>query len=156
MKSLLRVVVVMAICASSLVGCATTVALTPAEDAINPACAGVVVRLPDTAGGFDRHETNAQGTGAWGSPSEALLYCGVPVPGPSTLPCYLVGDVYWLFDDSQAPNMIYTTYGRTPATKVIVNQQKASPGNVLYDLTSAIDATKPTGHQCTSVADTLD
>jgi Protein of unknown function (DUF3515) len=139
-----------------LAGCATTVALEPAAHATNPACAAVVVRLPDTVADLAQHDTNAQGTGAWGSPTSVILHCGVPVPGPSTLPCVGVGDVYWLLDNSKAPTLVYTTYGRNPATQVVVNQDKASGGVVLLALQDAVDYTAKTGHKCTSLEDTLE
>jgi hypothetical protein len=141
--------------AASLTGCAPSIALQPADNAIDPLCAEVVVRLPDTAGDLERHETNAQGTGAWGTPTGIILRCGVAVPEPtSTLPCVRVGDVYWLRDDVDAPNYIFTTYGRDPATEVIVNQEQASPGTVLYDLESAVAQTAEVG-ACTEIEDSL-
>ena len=158
MKPLFRFVAITAIWGPAFVGltaCTTSVALTPAEHATSADCASVVVRLPDTVGGLGRHETNAQGTGAWGSPSGALLFCGVKVPGPSTLLCYRVNGIDWLFDPKGDPNMSYTTFGRDPAVQVIVNDKVASPGNVLNDLSDAVSQTPATGHQCASVAETL-
>ena len=70
----------------ALTGCAPTVTLEPAADAANPECAEVIVRLPDTVDNNDYRHTDAQGTGAWGDPAAVLLRCGVPVPGPTTLP----------------------------------------------------------------------
>lgn len=117
--------------------------------------------LPETVVDFPSRETNAQGTGAWGSgsgkyPTSVLLRCGVPVPSrASTLPCVLVGDVYWLRDGTDAPTYIFTTYGREPATEVIVTQRSdVSPGAALYDLQNAVDVTKSTA-KCTTVEDSL-
>src|SRR4051794_17572569 len=77
-----------AVAASALLsGCAGTVGMEPAADATDPACADVIVRLPDTAADVDRRETDAQGTGAWGDPASVLLRCGVEPSGPTTLPC---------------------------------------------------------------------
>ena len=85
----------------SLAGCSAVVALTPAEDAKNTACAEVVVRLPDLVAGLDIRKTNAQGTGAWGEPTAVFLRCGVAVPEPTaTLPCGTIEDVDWLIDDT--------------------------------------------------------
>ena len=80
----------------SLVGCAGQVPMTPAKDANNPECASVTVRLPDTVAELKKRETNAQATGAWGTPASVLLTCGVDVPGPTTLPCVSVNDVDWI------------------------------------------------------------
>lgn len=90
----------------------------PGEDANNPLCAEVVAMLPDTVAGEDRRWTNAQATGAWGSPSAVLLTCGVTPPGPSTLRCATVDGVDWIIDESEAPRYRVTTYGRTPAVQV--------------------------------------
>lgn len=155
MKTLLRLTAVAVIALGALTGCAQTVALDPAADAQNKACAEISVRLPDTVAGQALRETNAQGTGAWGSPASVLLRCGVAVPDrASTLPCVLVDDVYWLRDDTQAPNYIFTTYGREPATEVIVNRDKVSPGSALFDLVKAVAASKETA-KCTEIEDSL-
>ena len=143
----------------ALTGCAQAVPVEPAADAENPQCADVVVRLPDTvpgrSGDLDRHETNSQGTGAWGTPSVAILSCGVAVPDPtSTLICVSADGVDWLLDESKAPSILYTTYGRDPAVQVIVNQDEAAPGAVLFELASAVKYTEKLS-ECTEVADSL-
>jgi hypothetical protein len=84
-----------------------------------------------------------------------LLRCGVAIPDrASTLPCVLVEDVYWLRDDADAPNYVFTTYGRDPATEVIVNRDVTSPGSALYDLVDAVGATAETA-ECTEIEDSL-
>jgi hypothetical protein len=115
-----------------------------------------MVRLPEVVGELPLRETNAQGTGAWGSPTSAvLLRCGVDVPEPtSTLPCVLVDDVYWLRDDADAPNYVFTTYGREPATEVVVNRDVISPGAALFELVNAVGASSETG-ACTEIEDSL-
>jgi hypothetical protein len=153
---MLRLTAVGLIALGTLTGCAQTVALSPAENAEDPKCAEIMVRLPDLVGELPLRETNAQGTGAWGSPTSAvLLRCGVDVPDPtSTLPCVLVDNVYWLRDDADAPNYVFTTYGRDPATEVVVNRDKISPGSALYDLVKAVSASTETG-ACTEIEDSL-
>jgi hypothetical protein len=138
-------------------GCTSTVALSPATyDAVNPLCASVVVRLPDTVTELPKRETNAQGTGAWGSPESVLLRCGVEPPQPTaSLPCVLIGEVYWLRDAADAPNYVFTTYGREPATEVIVDADVTAPGAVLYDLESAVATTTSVGG-CTEIEDSLE
>ena len=140
---------------AALTGCAQTVSLEPAADAENAGCAEIMVRLPDTVGGLPLRETNAQATGAWGSPASVLLRCGVAIPDrASTLPCVLVDDVYWLRDDADAPNYVFTTYGREPATEVIVNRDEISPGSALFDLVNSVSATTETA-KCTEIEDSL-
>lgn len=141
----------------SVAACAPTVALDPAENAADPACAAETVALSgftDVAGLAPR-ETNAQATAAWGDPASVVLRCGVESPAPTaTEPCVLVGSVYWLRDGSKAPVYTFTTYGRTPATAVTIDQDVVAPGTVLYAIEPAIAVTKGT-RQCTSVEDTL-
>ncbi|MCU1425762.1 MAG: hypothetical protein JWM51_2053 [Microbacteriaceae bacterium] len=156
MKTKIRLIAAAVIILGTLSGCARTVALNPAENASDTECADVVVRLPETVSDLPIKETNAQGTGAWGADTSAvLLRCGVPVPDPtSTLPCVLVDEVYWLRDDADAPNYVFTTYGRDPAVEVIVDQETVSPGAALYDLANAVSFTTETG-ACTDIEDSL-
>jgi hypothetical protein len=142
--------------ATALSGCSPIVALDPAAHANDPACADVIVRLPDTLENLPKRETDAQSTGAWGDPAQILLRCGVAVPTVSDLPCVQIdNDVYWLRDDAKAPNYVFTTYGRTPAIAVVVDQTKVTPGLVLSDLDAVISFTKPNGRVCSSVEDSL-
>lgn len=140
MRSLFRLTAVTAVAAlatSLLSGCAQPVPMQPAADATNPDCAEIIVRLPDAIDEYLQRETNAQGTGAWGAPAAILLKCGVPIPGPSALPCFTIKGVDWLRDGSEAPNYIFTTYGRDPAVQVIIDGDRAS-SNALSALGNAV------------------
>jgi hypothetical protein len=136
-----------------LTGCTTAVPLEPATDAIDPICANVVVHLPATVANQQERETNAQGTGAWGTPASVLLHCGVDVPGPTTLPCVNINGIDWINDDSKAPLYRFTTYGRTPAVEVVVDSEKVSGSTALSDLTSAVAVVPVNGNACTGIAD---
>jgi hypothetical protein len=126
--------------------------MTTADDANNPDCASVTVRLPDTVAELKKRETNAQATGAWGTPASVLLTCGVEVPGPTTLPCVSVNDVDWIEDDSQAPLYRYTTYGRTPAVEVVIDSGVVSGTTTLVDLGASVSVL-PSTAKCTDLAD---
>ena len=131
--------IVAALTVGVLAGCAPTVTLEPADDAANPACAEVSVRLPDTVAELPRRLTNAQATGAWGEPTGVILRCGVPVPAPTaTLPCVTVDGVDWLRDGTDDPNFVFTTYGRNPAIEVIINSEVVSGFSALNDLARAV------------------
>lgn len=137
----------------SLAGCSAVVALTPAEDAKNTACAEVVVRLPDLVAGLGIRKTNAQGTGAWGDPTAVFLRCGVAVPEPTaSLPCGTIDDVDWLVDDTDAPNYVFTTYGRDPAVEVVLDYDQVSSAEALRDLAGAVGVI-PADRQCIAVED---
>lgn len=138
-----------------LSGCSPIVALKPAPHANDASCADVIVRLPQTVQNLPRRETDAQSTGAWGDPAQVLLRCGVTVPTVSDLICVTVDGTYWLRDDSNAPTYVFTTYGRTPAVAVVIDQRTITPGLVLDNLDSAVSFTKPNGRKCLSIEDSL-
>jgi len=137
----------------SLAGCSAIVPLQAADDANNPGCADVIVRLPDTVADQERRETNAQATGAWGSPTSVLLYCGVEVPSASTQRCIQIDGIYWLVDDSEKPSYVLRSYGREPAIDVVVDTTVTGTTPALMDLSRAVSRTTPNGHACTDLDD---
>jgi hypothetical protein len=142
---------------AGLGGCAGTVSLEAAEAANDPVCAAVSVRLPPTVGGEQRRWTDAQATGAWGSPATVLLTCGVDVPGPSTLRCESVEGVDWLVDESRGEDDLYTftTFGRDPAVEVFIDFNVVSSADVLRALSPMLRQELPiNGRECTAPADT--
>ena len=139
--------------ALTLGACSSTVPLEAASDANNPGCADVTVRLPDTVAGEKRRETNAQATGAWGSPPSVLLYCGVAVPSASTQRCIQVDGIYWLVNGDAAPSYVLTSYGREPAIDVVVDTKVVGATPALMDLARAVSYTRPNGHECTDLSD---
>ncbi len=138
-----------------LSGCAGTVALQPADAANHPACAEVMVRLPDVVADLDRRSTNAQSTAAWGTPASVILRCGLPDTGPSALPCFSVDDVDWLRDDANDPNFAFLTYGRNPAVEVLIDSTAVSGTTVLSDLSIAVGTLEPL-RVCIDATDVLD
>ncbi|TFC40981.1 DUF3515 domain-containing protein [Cryobacterium sp. TmT2-59] len=137
-----------------LTGCTAIVPMEPATDAVNPTCADLIVRLPTTVASLPERETNAQSTGAWGTPSAVLLHCGVDVPAPTTLPCLTVNGIDWIEDDTDAPLYRYTTYGRDPATELVIDSDKVSGSTVLVDLANAVENIPATG-KCLGAEDLL-
>ncbi len=147
----------------TLTACSPTVALDPAPDAPDPACAAVTVRLPDEidegTSKFMQRVTNAQATGAWGDPTVVVLHCGVAVPAPtSDLPCNTVTDDFgnsidWLVDDSKDPIFTFTTYGRTPAVSVTIDYDSIGSASVLDALSSSVSTLPDNGHHCVGLDD---
>ncbi|MFM9918778.1 DUF3515 family protein [Lacisediminihabitans sp. H27-G8] len=129
--------------------CAPTVPLTPAADATNPKCAEIIVRLPQSVVDQPIRETNAQATGAWGNPTSVLLRCGVAQPAPSAS-CSTVNGVDWVVDVSGSPRYVYTTWGRSPATQVVVDTKltQGQEAIILDDLGNAVGSI-PQTKQCT-------
>jgi hypothetical protein len=139
----------------ALAGCASTVSLDPGADANSPGCAQISVRLPDSVADKAKRETDAQGTGAWGDPAAVILRCGVPPIGPTTKPCVTVNGVDWvLMTDPAAKTIVYQTFGRTPATEVVIDHVSGvSDSSVLPEFASAIQ-TIPQTQKCLSTLDT--
>ncbi|SFI28110.1 MULTISPECIES: DUF3515 family protein [Microbacterium] len=140
--------------ALTLTGCATTVSMQPADDANDPLCAEVMVRLPDTLDGQQRLWTDAQSTAAWGDPSAVLVSCGVVPPGPTEAQCITVAGIDWIVDDSAAPRYRITSYGRTPAVEVLTDNEIVAPTTVLDGLATALQQV-PAQRQCTSTSSVL-
>lgn len=139
-----------------LAGCAPTVALEPAADATNPGCAEIMVRLPQTVAGQQIRQTDAQATSAWGSPTAVILTCGVTPPGPTLAHCQNVAGIDWLLDSSKAPVYVFTTFGRTPATRVVVNSNLTDgQGTIIVDELSNAIGSIPQKQKCTSTDDVL-
>jgi len=136
----------------ALGGCTSAVPLQPAEGANDPACAEVMVRLPDSVTGLARRSTNAQSTAAWGDPAAVILRCGLPETGPSELPCFSVNGIDWLRDDSQAPIDTFITFGRYPATELVVDSDAASGIDSVTAVGTAVSAISATS-KCLSSED---
>ncbi len=140
-----------------LAACSQAVPVEAADAASDPACAAVVVRLPDalakdTEAEQAQRETNAQGTGAWGTPASVVLRCGAEAPGPTTDRCVTVNGVDWVIDESSAPDYLFTTYGRTPAVEVLVDNDVVSGTTVITELADAVSVI-PADGACTTIGE---
>ena len=139
----LSVTVAAAAAGLALTSCSPVVDVTPAKDAANAACAPMMLALPDAIGDAKLRKTNAQATAAWGDPSAVILRCGVNVPGPTTDRCVSVNDVDWVIKEGD-PVWTLTTFGREPATEILMDPDKISSATVLADLSSAAQKIKAT------------
>ena len=135
--------------AASLSACSQIVSLDAAPDSNNPRCAAVSVRLPDAIDGMSQRDTDAQATSAWGTPTRVIFRCGLPEVKASTLTCVTAGGVDWLVDDTQAPNYRFITFGRNPASEVIVDSDHASGVKALEGVAQAIQDGIPSDRLCT-------
>lgn len=134
-----------------LTGCAPTVDVAAAGDAANPACAPMMVALPDAIGDAALRKTNSQATAAWGDPSQVVLRCGVNPPGPTTDRCVTVNGIDWVIKEGN-PIYTLTTFGREPATEILMDPEKISSATVLADL-SAAAAKVPATRNCVGQED---
>jgi len=139
----------------ALAGCTAAVPLTAADEANSPDCAQVTVHLPETIGDAGLRRTDAQATGAWGTPTSVILRCGVESPAVSDLPCYAIQGVDWLVDESEddPDTGVLRSYGRTPGVEVVVDLTAVSSGTVAQELTSAVGYLPQDGKQCTDATD---
>lgn len=135
--------------ASLLSACATpagTVSVQPAENASDPACASVVLNLPQemTTGAtvLPKRVTSSQATGAWGSPTAVIMRCGVPEPAPSTATCTEISGVDWISVGEDESVFTFVTYGRTPAVEVTVDSNSITGVNALTAISPALRATE--------------
>lgn len=133
--------------------CSSAVPMRAADDAVNPACANIIVELRDipTIDDNAMRETDAQATAAWGSPARVLLTCGVKVPGPSTQRCITIEGVDWLVDDTDDAKGVFTTFGRDPAVQVVVDHA-TSDSNALNAIADALNV-NPASRQCSAPED---
>lgn len=139
----------------SLVGCTATVSLSPAPRAGSAGCAEVTVRLPSSVDGQPRRWTDAQATAAWGDPASVILTCGLDELGPTTLPCRTVAGVDWVIDDADAPRYRVTSFDRTPAVEVYLDNDVVSSAEVLDVLSPAVGLLPGNDSACTTVDDRL-
>lgn len=135
--------------ALTLSGCTPTVSLHPGPAATATQCAALIVRLPATLGSAAKRETDAQGTAAWGDPQSVVLRCGVDrVPAAY---CQTINGVDWtvraLPGGGQNPRYVLTTYGRNPATEVVVDTARIHSSDAMPPISTAVaDAVKATAH----------
>lgn len=143
------------VAAASLVvitACSPVVDVTSAKDAANPACAPVMVALPGAIGDATLRKTNSQATAAWGDPSRVILRCGVNVPGPTTERCVSVNGIDWVIKEGD-PVWTLTTFGREPATEILMDPDKISSATVLSELADAVGKI-PATRKCLGQEDT--
>lgn len=137
--------------AVALAGCASAVTLPPAEEASDPSCASVVVSLGQAIGDqslpepLERRDTTGQGTAAFGNPSAVTLRCGMPEPAPSTERCITVGEVDWLEVATEEDVWTFVSYGRSPATEVVIDTTVVSAVTALEGVSSAVARTERVG-----------
>jgi len=139
-----------------LTGCSPTLSVQPAPQATSVGCAALIVRLPPTLGTVSKRQTDSQGTAAWGDPEAVQLRCGVTPPGPTTDFCETYGGVDWIRVDTgsgAATREQFTTFGRIPATQVILDPRHTTESDALPPISDAVSAAMPhaTRH-CTAPA----
>jgi hypothetical protein len=104
-----------------------------------------MLALPDTLGDAALRKTTSQATAAWGDPSAVVLRCGVASPGPTTDRCVSVNGVDWVIKEGDKYYTL-TTFGREPATELLLDNDRISSATVLASLSSAVSKVPATRH----------
>lgn len=136
-----------------LVGCAHAEVVEPAEYAADPACATVMLAIPEVVGGLEMRATTSQATQAWGEEFPIIARCGVEPPGPTTEQCIAVEtsgtSIDWLMREEDDV-WVATTFGRSPALELTVPKIRADEavGDVLAELSPAATRAPENGLVC--------
>lgn len=148
-----RLAAVGALAALALAGCAPALVVDPAEYAGDPACAPVMLAMPDTVGGLSVRGTSSQATTAWGDEYPIIARCGVEPSGPTTEVCTLVDtpsvSIGWLINED-GDDWLATTFGHSPALELRVPKIRADAAvaDVLAEVSSAAALAPTNGLQC--------
>jgi len=155
-----RALVLPAVLGAGLVGaalaaCSPVISVPAADGATDPACADVVLDLPDQVAGQDQRTTSSQATSAWGGSGSAItLRCGVAQPAPSDQ-CQSIENpdgtsVDWITAETST-GWTFVTYGRDPAIEVRVPKSlgEGQPTVALVDVAPAVLDVKAT-QRCTN------
>lgn len=126
-----------------------TVPVEAAPHAQDPACAEVMLALPETIGDHDQRATDSQATSVWGNPSRVVIRCGVEPPGPSPEHCVSADGVDWLAIEEDPPNWRLLSYGREPAVEVLLDVDEVPSSTVMLATASAVEHIEQT-RECTA------
>lgn len=134
---------------AGLAGCSRAVPVDVAPSAADPACAEVLVRLPDALGDRERRQVTSQAAAAWGDgDSLVVVRCGLEPSGPTTDRCLRVGAVDWVTSTGEGTTR-YTTYGRSPAVEIeLQGTQPEGTDLVLSEVGTAVEIL-PADRECT-------
>lgn len=149
---MLRRLVPLLVLAPVLAACTPALVVEPAPQAHDPACAEVMLRMPDEIDGAPDRDTSAQGTEAWGEPALAIARCGMEPPAPTTDRCVTVDGVDWISTEESEESWTFVTYGRTPAVEVILDPRRVSGATVLSTVSPAVAVLERTG-ECVGAHD---
>lgn len=137
-----------------LAACASAATVEPAPQAHDPACAEVMLLMPEEIGEFSQRPTTSQGTAAWGDPSAVVLRCGVEPIGPTQHPCVAPSGVDWVWIE-QDDHVQLISYGREPSVEVLLDGDQLSEDttmNAQFALSEPVSRIEQT-RECTDLLD---
>ncbi|GAA3643353.1 DUF3515 family protein [Streptomyces chitinivorans] len=106
----------------------------------DPLCADVVSGAPEEVLSWQRDGATGTGTASWGGAS-VVLRCGVEPMPPTPDLCMNVSGVDWVLDEGRLEAdgvQVLTTYGRTPAVEVTIEDAPGHAGDVLVDMNRSV------------------
>ncbi|WP_101257528.1 DUF3515 family protein [Streptomyces barkulensis] len=106
----------------------------------DPLCADVVSGAPEEVLSWQRDGDTGAGTASWGEAS-VVLRCGVEPMPPTPDLCMNVSGVDWVLDEGRLETdgvQVLTTYGRTPAVEVTIEDAPGHAGDVLVDMNRSV------------------
>lgn len=109
----------------ALSACSSTVEVSVADKASDPACARAADHWPATVNTEKRREVSVDSptVRAWGDPA-IIARCGVTSPGPTTDDCIDASGVDWVAR-RLSDGVAFVTYGREPAIEVLIPSEYA-------------------------------
>lgn len=138
----------------ALTACAPAASVEPGPHAQDPACADVMLTLPEEIGDYSQRPTTSQSTSVWGDPSAVVLRCGVEPIGPTEHPCVAPAGVDWVWIDHQ-DHVQLISYGREPSVEVLLDGDQLSEDttmNAQFALSEPVSRIEQT-RQCTDRLD---
>lgn len=131
-----------------LAGCSPAVPTEAAPWAADPACAEVLVRLPDAVGDRERRQVTSQATAAWGDGDSLVrVRCGLEPLGPTTERCVRVGAVDWV-TRTDGGSTLYTTFGRSPAVEIELRGDEPDGTDLLLSEIGTAVEVLPVDREC--------
>ena len=141
----------------ALTACAASASVESAPYAQDPACAEVMLTLPEEIGDFSQRSTTSQATAVWGDPSAVVLRCGVEPIGPTDDPCVAPAGVDWVWIDHE-DHVQLISFGREPSVEVLLDGDQLSEDttmNAQFALSEPVSRIEQT-RECTGLSDSLE
>lgn len=138
----------------ALTGCATAASVEAAPHAQDPACADVMLTLPEEIGDYSQRPTTSQATSVWGDPLAVVLRCGVEPIGPTEHPCVAPAGVDWVWIDHE-DHVQLISFGREPSVEVLLDGEHLSENttmNAQFALSEPVSGIEQT-RECTDMLD---
>ncbi|MFB8415923.1 DUF3515 family protein [Streptomyces albidoflavus] len=104
----------------------------------DPACAGVVDRVPGELAGRELAGGSPPGVAVWGG-GEVVLRCGVAPPPATVEHCVDIDGVHWVLEEAQRTGSTeLISYGRDPAVRLTLAEGFDRTDTALIDLSAAV------------------